>query len=94
MAQETRDGLLAGADALEAMARWSEQPDEPTGCHSVLSAHDLYLRAAAMRSEADVLPKKRRRQKVTCYGCVLCCRSTPPEYRGEYHREHCRQEDA
>lgn len=50
-----RERLLAGADALETVARWSEQPDEPTGCYSVLSARDLYLRAAAMRTEAEVL---------------------------------------
>jgi hypothetical protein len=49
-----QERLYAGAEALEAVARWCEQPDEPTGAWGVLSANDLYLRAAAMRAEADV----------------------------------------
>lgn len=55
VAMNERERLLAGADALEEAARWSEQPDEPTGCWAVLSAHDLYMRAAAKRAEAEVM---------------------------------------
>lgn len=47
--------LIAGAEALEEVARWSEQPDEPTGMPGVVSAFDLFMRAAAMRARADVL---------------------------------------
>lgn len=50
-----RERLIAGAQALEDVARWSEQPDVPTGEHGVVSAFDLFMRAAALRARADVL---------------------------------------
>ena len=50
-----KERLEAQADILEQVAKWSLQPDEPTGAHGLLSATDLMLRAAALRAEADVL---------------------------------------
>lgn len=45
----------AQADALEATARWADQPDEPTGARGLLTSHDLQMRAIALRTQADVL---------------------------------------
>lgn len=55
MAMTKSERLIAGAEALEEVARWSEQPGE----HGVVSAFDLFMRAAALRAQADVLNLER-----------------------------------
>lgn len=50
-----QERLIAQAEILEDVARWSEQPDEPTGAFGVVSAFELVMRAAALRAQADVL---------------------------------------
>lgn len=45
--------MRAGAEALDDAARWSEQPDMPSGVFGFVSANDLRMRAAAMRAVAD-----------------------------------------
>lgn len=46
--------LHAQAEILLVVAAWSEQPDEPTGTYGWVSSSDLKMRAAALRTEADV----------------------------------------
>lgn len=53
------DKLHGGADALEDMARWCQQPDYPSAVYGFCSAEELMLRAAAMRARADVLGEGR-----------------------------------
>ncbi len=55
-----QERLRAGADVLDEVAHWSEQPDEPTGMYGVVSAFDLRMRAAALRTQAAVLADERR----------------------------------
>lgn len=47
--------LSAQAEILEETARWSMQPDQPTHVAGFVSASELRLRAAALRSVAEVL---------------------------------------
>lgn len=44
------------------------------------------LASGAVDDAADVRADERR--KIYC-GCGLCCASTPPERRGEWHKQHC-----